>query len=130
MFKLGFLEVWIKKIMACVTLVSYSFLINGAKFGNLIPTRGLRQRDPLSPYLFLLYAKGLSSLFHHFEATGRLQGMRCGRNGPTISQLFFADDSLIFFEASTDSFLAIKEALFWYETASGQLVSYSKSAVC
>ncbi|KAL5570906.1 hypothetical protein UlMin_020503 [Ulmus minor] len=116
--------------MACVTSVSYSVLINGAKFGQLFPTRGLRQGDPLSPYLFLLCAEGLSSLFHHFEAAGRIQGMRCGRNGPTISHLFFADDSLLFFEASTDSCLAVKEALAWYETASGQLVSYSKSAVC
>ncbi|KAL5580322.1 hypothetical protein UlMin_012764 [Ulmus minor] len=92
MTKLGFSDVWIRKIMACVTSVSYSFLINGIKFGQLFPTRGLCQGDPLSPYLFLLYAEGLSSLFHHFEATGRLQGMRCGRNGPTISHLFFADD--------------------------------------
>ncbi|KAL5560757.1 hypothetical protein UlMin_036968 [Ulmus minor] len=130
MLKLGFSEVWTKKVMACVTSVSCSVLINGAKFGQLFPTRGLHQGDPLSPYLFLLCAEGLSSLFHHFEAAGRIQGMRCGRNGPTIFHLFFADDSLLFFEASTDSCLAVKEALTWYETASGQLVSYSKSAVC
>ncbi|KAL5567823.1 hypothetical protein UlMin_024398 [Ulmus minor] len=130
MLKLGFSEVWTKKVMACVTSVSYSVLINGAKFGQLFPTRGLRQGDPLSPYLFLLCAEGLSSLFHHFEAAGRIQGMRCGQNGPIISHLFFADDSLLFSEASTDSCLAVKEALTWYETASGQLVSYSKSAVC
>ncbi|KAL5545019.1 hypothetical protein UlMin_008803 [Ulmus minor] len=91
---------------------------------------GFSEGDPLSPYLFLLCAEGLSSLFHHFEAAGRIQGMRCGRNGPTISHLFFADDSLLFFEASTDSCLAVKEALTGYETASGQLVSYSKSTVC
>ena len=130
MTKLGFSEVWIRKIMACETLVSFSFLINGAKFGQLFPTRGLRQGDLLSPYLFLLCAEGLSSLFHHFEATDRLQGMRCGWNGPTISHLFFANDSLLFFEASTDLCLAVKEAFTWYETASGQLVSYSKSIVC
>ncbi|KAL5568114.1 hypothetical protein UlMin_024689 [Ulmus minor] len=129
MLKLGFSEVWTKKVMACVTSVSYSVLINGAKSGQLFPTRGLHQGDPLSPYLFLLCAEGLSSLFHHFKAAGSIQGMRCGRNGPTISHLFFADDSLLFFEASNDSCLTVKEALTWYETALGQLVSYSKSAV-
>ncbi|KAL5560569.1 hypothetical protein UlMin_036780 [Ulmus minor] len=96
MYKLGYSEVWIKKIMACITSVSYSFLINGAKFGKLIPTRGLCQGDPVSPYLFLLCAEGLSSLFHHFEATDRLQGMSYGKSGPIISHLFFADDSLLF----------------------------------
>ncbi|KAL5545229.1 hypothetical protein UlMin_009013 [Ulmus minor] len=111
LFKLGFSEAWIRQIMACVTSVSYSFLINGTKFGQLIPTRGLRQGDPLSPYLFLFCAEGLSSLFHHFEAIDHLQGMRCGQNGPTISHLFFVDNSLLFFEASTNSCLAIKEAL-------------------
>ncbi|KAL5572390.1 hypothetical protein UlMin_021987 [Ulmus minor] len=96
MKKLGFSEGWIKKIMDCVTSVHYSLLINGEKVGYIRPSRGLRQGDPLSPYLFLLCAEGLSSLIHTFERTGQLQGMRCGTNGPTISHLFFADDSLLF----------------------------------
>ncbi|KAL5541281.1 hypothetical protein UlMin_042503 [Ulmus minor] len=130
MRKLGFSEGWIKKIMDCVTSVYYSLLINGEKVGYIRPSRGLRQGDPLSPYLFLLCAEGLSSLIHTFERTGQLQGMRCGTNGPTISHLFFADDSLLFLEASPASCYAIKEILLQYEKASGQLVNYSKSAVC
>ncbi|KAL5553661.1 hypothetical protein UlMin_041062 [Ulmus minor] len=130
MKKLGFSEGWIKKIMDCVTSVYYSLLINGEKVGYIRPSRGLRQGDPLSPYLFLLCAEGLSSLIHTFERTGQLQGMRCGTNGPTISHLFFADDSLLFVEATPTSCYAIKEILLKYEKASGQLVNYSKSAVC
>ncbi|KAL5564766.1 hypothetical protein UlMin_027930 [Ulmus minor] len=130
MKKLGFSEGWIKKIMDCVTSVYYSLLINGEKVGYIRPSRGLRQGDPLSPYLFLLCAEGLSSLIHTFERTGQLQGIRCGTNGPTISHLFFADDSLLFVEATPASCYAIKEILLQYETASGQLVNYSKSAVC
>ncbi|KAL5555671.1 hypothetical protein UlMin_037907 [Ulmus minor] len=130
MKKIGFSEGWIKKIMDCVTSVFYSLLINGEKVGYIRPSRGLRQGDPLSPYLFLLCAEGLSSHIHTFERTGQLQGMRCGTNGPTISHLFFADDSLLFVEATPASCYAIKQILLQYETASGQLVNYSKSAVC
>ncbi|KAL5546661.1 hypothetical protein UlMin_006348 [Ulmus minor] len=130
MKKLGFSEGWIKKILDCVTSVYYSLLLNGEKVGCIRPSRGLRQGDPLSPYLFLLCAEGLSSLIHTFERTGQLQGMQCGTNGPTIAHLFFADDSLLFVEATPASCYAIKEILVQYETASGQLVNYSKSAVC
>ncbi|KAL5556096.1 hypothetical protein UlMin_038332 [Ulmus minor] len=101
MKNLGFSEGWIKKILDCVTSVYYSLLLNG-----------------------------LSSLIHTSERSGQLHGMRCGTNGPTISHLFFADDSLLFVEATPVSCYAIKEILLHYETALGQLVNYSKSAVC
>ncbi|KAL5565008.1 hypothetical protein UlMin_028172 [Ulmus minor] len=72
----------------------------------------------------------LSSLVHTFERIGQLQGMQCGTHGPTISHLFFADDSLLFVEATPASCSTIKEILSQYEMASGQLMNYSKSAVC
>ncbi|KAL5549649.1 hypothetical protein UlMin_004880 [Ulmus minor] len=130
MMKLGFSEVWTNKIMACISSVSYSFQFNGQRVGHLIPSRGLRQGDPLSPYIFLLCGEGLSSLLHHYEQSGYLQGLRCGLRGPTISHLFFVDDSLLFFEAKTIACAALKEALNFYEAASGQAVNLSKSAIC
>ncbi|KAL5557228.1 hypothetical protein UlMin_039464 [Ulmus minor] len=130
MVKLGFSTGWTKKIMACISSVSYSFQFNGQRFGHLNPSRGLRQGDPLSPYLFLLCGEGLSFILHQYEQSGKLQGLKCGQRGPIISHLLFADDSLLFLEANTTTCVALKEALNIYEAASGQAVNLSKSAVC
>uniref|UniRef100_A0A803Q0R9 Reverse transcriptase n=1 Tax=Cannabis sativa TaxID=3483 RepID=A0A803Q0R9_CANSA len=60
-------------MMKCFTTTSISFLINGTVHGNIQPTRGLRQGDYLSPYLFILCAEGLSSLLKAKQDTNVLK---------------------------------------------------------
>ena len=96
MSRLGFSTRWIDRILRCIMSVSFSFLINGEVCGFLKPSRGLRQRDLLSPYLFLFCAKGLSCLIRKAEASKDIAGFTCSRGGPKISHLFIADDSLLF----------------------------------
>ena len=75
MKKLGFHDSQICLIMRCITFVSYSVLINGVAFGNIIPLRGLRKGDPLSPYLFLPCVDGFSSLISKAIKNQMLSGL-------------------------------------------------------
>jgi hypothetical protein len=76
MEKLGFHSKWVQWIMTCVTSVHYIVCFNGTSLCPFTPSRGLRQGDPLSPYLFLLVADCLSVLMKHKESSGMLDGVR------------------------------------------------------
>ncbi|XP_059446585.1 uncharacterized protein LOC132178149 [Corylus avellana] len=72
MYKMGFARDWVKLIMMCVRTANYSVLINGNLVGKIWPTRGIRQGDPISPYLFLLCAEALSSQLRRADDEGVL----------------------------------------------------------
>ena len=111
MIQLGFEVEWVDLIMACVTSVCYQVQMNQSLSEYITPTRGLRQGDPLSPYLFLLCAEGLTSLILHEEEQGNRQGVKVCHNAPSISHLLFADDSLILMRADRNNALSLKHDL-------------------
>jgi hypothetical protein len=96
MLRIGFNARWVDLVMNCVTSVKYSVLINGNPVGNIQPSRGLRQGDPISPYLFLICVEGLSSLIGKAEKKCYISGVPSSPKGPKISHLFFANDCIIF----------------------------------
>ena len=93
MVRLGLLDVWIDRVMKCVTTPTFLVCINGKAYGKICPTRGIRQGDPISPYLFLLCVEGFSSLLAKAERERQIHDVSiCGRV-PSISHLLFVDES-------------------------------------
>ena len=129
MQRMGFKDRWVSLIMMCVKTVSYSVLINGEPRGSIIPTRGLHQGDPISPYLFLLCAEGLSAMIKRKERLGRLRGVTVKKGAPRISHLFFANNSLIFCRASVGDCAQIAEVLATYEKELGQKLNKEKTSL-
>ncbi|XP_074266286.1 uncharacterized protein LOC141588759 [Silene latifolia] len=127
---MGFDANWVSRVMQCVQSVSYEVLINGSPSASFVPERGLRQGDPISPYLFILCAEVLSSMLRRKVELGSLQGIRIAPQAPIISHLFFADDSIIFVKADENQARVVLNILAQYEVASGQLVSKEKTTVC
>ncbi|CAL1407079.1 unnamed protein product [Linum trigynum] len=127
MARLGFDDRWIKLIMNCVSSVSYAVLVNGHKSRFFNPGRGLREGDPFSPYLFLLYAEGLSALINKNGKEKKIHGLKICNRAPVVSHLLFADDCIIFARASLEEAEKLKEILMDYEKESGQMVNLDKS---
>lgn len=129
MKRMGFCPTWVKWIMGCVRTVSYSFILNGEPREQVVPQRGLRQGDAISPYIFLLCPEALSRLISQAKALESIHGVRICDGAPEISHLFFVDDSFIFFKAEFAECHASKTILVEYEQASGQQINFEKSCI-
>ncbi|KAA3489015.1 reverse transcriptase [Gossypium australe] len=129
MIKMGFAKNWVGLIMNCITTVSYAVNIIGMRGRSFQPSRGLRQSDPLSPFLFLICSEGLSSLIRSAKKNSLVKGAKASRKGPEISHLLFANDCMMFGEATEKGAKILKDILKEYESCSGQCVNFSKSTI-
>ncbi|CAL5404505.1 unnamed protein product [Camellia sinensis] len=126
----GFGNKWISWMKTCVSTVRISILVNGAPTKEFSPQRGLRQGDPLSPFLFNIVAEGLNILLVRAINLGILRGVHVGSKDVLLSHLQFADDSILFSEADWDQMVLIKRILRCFEILSGLRINYHKSVVC
>jgi hypothetical protein len=124
---LGFHPTWIQWIGQCIT-TSFSILLDGAPFGNFWPSRGLRQGDPLSLFLFILGYEILSRLILREENLGSLHGIKMASLCPPISHLLFADDVMLFSRANVQEATSTLNCLSTYSKWSGQCINLAKSS--
>jgi hypothetical protein len=127
--RLGFDSFWISSVMRCVTNVRYAVRVNGDLTEPVVPSRGIRQGDPISPYLFILCTEGLSCLLQKKEFQGELQGIKNGRLGPSITHLLFADDSIFFARSDSRSVDALHQTLNLFCDGLGQKINLDKSTI-
>ncbi|KAL9670862.1 hypothetical protein QQ045_008421 [Rhodiola kirilowii] len=95
-----------------------------------MPSIGLRQGDPLSPYLFLFCTEWLSAKILEAVSRKNITGISICRKAPVISHLFFADDSIFYLKAERGKAENLHHILRLYETVSGQKINYEKSEIC
>ena len=132
MGKMGFDSWWLSWIKWCICTDSFSVLIIGSPVGFFPSSRGLRQGDPLSPYLFIIGMEALNCLVNHAVEGNYLSGSRIVDRrweDLTIFDLLYAYDTLLFCEADNDQLKFISWILMWFEAMSGLKINLIKREI-
>lgn len=108
---------WVGMLTDCITLVNFSLLVNRVPTKTFYPKRGMNFGDPIS---FILCAESFLALLLKGSRTSKLIRCQIARSSPSISHLFFAYDSLLFYKASPKACCLIKKILKIYEAGLGQ----------
>ena len=128
--KLGFHQKWIDWIKEFISTVSYSLLVNGAPSGFIKPSRGIRQGDPLSPYIFIICLQLLSiQLLTEAPKPNFGIGVKLSPRNPKIPCLMFADDCLIFSKTNFSTCSKLKGILNDFCVVSGQMINFHKPSL-
>lgn len=114
---------WIQLISQCVSTTSFRVQVNGNLTDSFNPQVGLRQGDPISPYLFIICMNVLSGLLIKAQEEGKLKGIKVARNALMINHLIYADDILVFFKADLESCQRSKEVFKVFGMTSGLVVN-------
>lgn len=125
----GFLPVLVKWIKEMISTPSFSVALNGDTHGFFKGGRGIRQGDPISPYLFTLVMEGFSMNFKQCIREANSFGYHKGCQELELTHLCFADDLFVFTRGDVASVEILKKALHIFKLRSGLSPSLEKSEV-
>ncbi|XP_072074421.1 uncharacterized protein [Arachis hypogaea] len=126
---MGFGKKWREWIRVSLTTASMSILVNGTPTIPFKLHKGLRQGDPLSPFLFVLVGQVLNSMLRRLSEIGRIKPLEIGRDKIQISHLQFADDTILFCPCDVESMTNYKRIFQGFEIMSSLKINYDKSVV-
>ena len=128
--KFGFHKTWIKWTMACIRNASFSVLVNNVPGKPFSPSRGIRQGDPLSPYIFVIAMEYLARKLQAESLKPKSDiGIKLVPRSTSIPFLSFADDTLILAKANYKKISTIKEILNEFAEKSGLNINFGKSSI-
>ncbi|GJZ28090.1 RNA-directed DNA polymerase, eukaryota, reverse transcriptase zinc-binding domain protein [Tanacetum coccineum] len=125
----GFGNKWCSWIKACLNSSRASILINGSPTSEFSIKRGLRQGDPLSPFLFILVMEGLHNAFEEAVGNGLITGVNIKNSTINVSHLFYADDVIITTDWNAKDMDNIIRVLHVFYLASGLKINIHKSNI-
>lgn len=123
---LNFPTKWVLWMKECISTANVNVLVNGSPSGEFELQRGLRQDDPLSPFLFLVAAEGLNLLVKRAVTRKILEATHIGRDNVQVSHVQYADDTMFIVEGEKMNAKAILWILKLFESTSGLAVNFDK----
>lgn len=121
--RFGFSEEWIKWVANCINTTRFSILLNGSPQGFFVSEKGIRQGDPISPFLFIIMVEALGRLISKKREDGGWKVVHIAEGVNPLSHLQFADDTLLMGETSFREARLMKNILDKYSKAFGQCIN-------
>eukprot|EP00253_Pinus_taeda_P010222 PITA_10222 len=123
----GFSNRWISWVLSCISTPNFSILVNGTPSKTFKASRGIRQGNPISPFLFILAAEGLGRYLKQERVVGNIKGLRLWGNDLPITHQQFVDDIMLFGEPTVWEVRNLKRTLDLFAEASGMEINKDKS---
>ncbi|XP_071715009.1 uncharacterized protein [Rutidosis leptorrhynchoides] len=124
---MGFGSKWMKWMESCLHSASISVLVNESPTREFNLQKGVRQGDPLSPFLLIIASEGLNILSNITVRDGLIRGVNIGKDNVRVSHLQFADDTIFFGDWGYRNASSIHKTLSCFEKVSGLRINMSKS---
>lgn len=129
LLNLGFNDTFVNWVVACISYVSFEVLVNGGRPDQFKPSKGLRQCDPLSQYLFILSQEVLSRMLDRELVAGNISSAKASVRGPALTHVMYADDIVIFSKATRNDARILSNCLNKDCIWSGQSINKCKSGI-